>query len=88
MTLPEVPTREVLWSARRSIRWHPDKQMQTQMHPTLPLQIFAGCIPCATVLRELAAAMLDHVSDAATVAVHVCCSISGDSNSVATASCK
>lgn len=63
-------------------------QMQTQMHPTLLLQISVGCIPCATALRELAAAMLDHASDAVTVAVHVRCLVSGNSNSVKTASCK
>ena len=63
-------------------------QMQTQMHPTLLLQIFAGCILCATALRELAAAMLNHAYDAVTVAVHLRCFVSGDSNSVETASCK
>ena len=63
-------------------------QMQTQMHPTSLLRSSTSCILCATALMELAAAMLVHVSDAATSAVHVRCFLADACNSVETASCK
>ena len=63
-------------------------QMHNYFNDTLLLRISTSCILCATALMELAAAMLVHVSDAATSAVHVRCFLSDDSNSVETASCK